>query len=250
MSIHQEDRWQGRWGSNPTLVAVVSRHRNGQLRITNLDWRTSTQVASVPSGKRYQLFTGAMAREFILDDTPGGRETRLRAPLWFQIASRSLFLVAAVLLFLSLGTHLYGTKLVVADVAIMVLAQGSVGFLYASVWFAERRRVRDAQRELSSLFRHVLDGILILDDQGMCRDANPAAYAILGAPPAVLLGHSFAQFVTDRLRFERQWRAFLEERFQSGRTELVRHSGSRVVVRFTLTADYLPGRHAMILCDI
>jgi PAS domain S-box-containing protein len=144
----------------------------------------------------------------------------------------------------------YASNLVVAALAVVFLAQGCAAFLYARAWFAERRQVYDTRRELSSIYRHVLDGILILDDRGVCLDANPAAFAILGAPPAVLVGHSFGQFLKDPQQFERQWRAFLAESFQHGRTELVRHNGSKVVVNFTLTAHHLPGRHAMILCDI
>ncbi len=173
-----------------------------------------------------------------------------RTPLWFQIASRFLLLLAGAFLLVSLGTRVYSSNLVVAAFGVVFLAQGCAAFLYARAWFAERKRVDDTRRELSSIYRHVLDGIVILDDQGICVDANPAAFAILGAPPAVLVSHSFAQFLKDPNQFERQWRAFLDESFQHGRTELVRHNGSRVVVNFTLTANYLPGRHAMILCDI
>ena len=186
----------------------------------------------------------------MLDEPLGASGADTRTPLWFQIASRSLLLFAAVLLLLSLGTRVYASNLLVAAFAVVFLAQSSAGFLYARAWFAERRRVRDIQRELSSIYRHVLDGILILDDRGVCLDANPAAFAILGAPPAVLLGRSFGQFLKDPRQFERQWRGFLDQSFQHGRRELVRHNGSRVVVNFTLTANYLPGRHAMILCDI
>jgi len=191
-----------------------------------------------------------MAPNRMLDELRGASDADARPPLWFQIASRFLLLFAAVLLLLSLGTHVYASNLLVAALAVVFLAQSCAGFLYARAWFAERRRARDTQRELSSIYRHVLDGILILDDRGVCLDANPAAFAILGAPPAVLLDHSFGQFLKDPRQFERQWRAFLAQSFQHGRTELVRHNGSRVVVNFTLTANYLPGRHAMIICDI
>jgi PAS domain S-box-containing protein len=183
-------------------------------------------------------------------DEPRGSDPDARTPLWFQIASRLLFLLAGVLLLLSLGTRLYSSNLVVTALAVVFLAQGFAAFLYARAWFAARKRVDETRRELSSIYRHVLDGILILDDRGVCLGANPAAFAILGAPPAVLVGRSFAQFLKDPNQFERQWRTFLEESFQHGRTELVRHNGSQVVVNFTLTANYLPGRHAMILCDI
>jgi len=185
-----------------------------------------------------------------LAEPPGGSDPDARTPLWFQIASRFLLLLAALLLLLSLGTRVYASNLIVAAFAVVFLAQGCAGFLYARAWFCERKRVYDTKCELSSIYRHVLDGILILDDRGVCLDANPAAFAILGAPPAVLVGRSFGQFFRNPQDFERQWREFLDESFQRGRTELVRHNGSKVVVNFTLTARYLPSRHAMILCDI
>jgi PAS domain S-box-containing protein len=191
-----------------------------------------------------------MAPEPIFDEPHRGSDPDGRTPLWFQIASRLLLLLAGALLLVSLGTRVYGSNLIVAAFAVVFLAQGCAAFLYARAWFAARRRVEETKRELSSIYRHVLDGILILDDQGVCVDANPAAYATLGAPPAVLIGHCFAQFLKDPNQFERRWRAFLDKSFERGRTELVRHNGSRVVVNFTLTANYLPGRHAMILCDI
>jgi PAS domain S-box-containing protein len=191
-----------------------------------------------------------MAPNQVFPEPLRGSDPDARTPLWFQVASRLLLLVAAVLLLLSLGTRVYASNLVVAAFAIVFLAQGCAGFLYAHAWLAERRRAFDTKRELSSIYRHVLDGILILDDRGVCLDANPAAFAILGASPTVLVGSSFGQFLKDPHQFEPQWRAFLGESFQHGRTELVRHNGSRVVVNFTLTAHYLPGRHAMILCDI
>lgn len=191
-----------------------------------------------------------MAQNQIFPEPLRGSDPDVLTPLWFQIASRLLLLLAAALLFLSLGTRIYASNLVVGAFAVVFLAQGCAGFLYAHGWYAERGRAFATKRELSSIYRHVLDGILILDDRGVCVDANPAAFAILGAPPAVLIGHSFGQFLTDRQPFEAQWRAFLEKSFQRGRTELVRRNGSRVVVNFTLTANYLPGRHAMIVCDI
>jgi PAS domain S-box-containing protein len=186
----------------------------------------------------------------MFDEPHTGYDADLRTPLWFQIASRFLLLLAAALLLLSLGTRVYASNLIIAAFAVVFLGQGCAGFLYARAWFHERRRVHDTKCELSSIYRHVLDGILILDDRGVCLDANPAAFAILGAPPAVLVGRSFGQFLQDPRQFERQWRAFLDQSFQHGRTELVRHNGSKAVVNFTLTAHYLPGRHAMILCDI
>jgi PAS domain S-box-containing protein len=191
-----------------------------------------------------------MAANPIFDEPPRGSDPGARTPFWFQIASRLLLLLAGIFLLVSLGTRVYSSNLIVAAFVVVFLAQECAALLYARAWFGESRRVDETKRELSSIYRHVLDGILILDDLGVCVDANPAAFAILGAPPAVLLGHSFAQFLKDPQQFERQWRTFLGESFHHGQTELVRHNGSRVVVNFTLKANHLPGRHAMILCDI
>jgi PAS domain S-box-containing protein len=179
-----------------------------------------------------------------------GPQPVTRTPLWFQIASHLLLLLAGALLFISLGTGVYRSNLVVAAFAAVFLAQGCAGFLYARAWFVDNKRLDDTKQELSSIYQYVLDGILILDDRGVCLQANPAAFAILGVPPAVLVGRSFGEFVKYPQQFDRQWRTFLEESLQQGRVELVRHNGSRVVVNFILKANYLPGQHAMILCDI
>jgi len=192
-----------------------------------------------------------MAASRIFGETPrGSGPASLRMPLWFQISSRFLLLLTAGLLLLSLGNRVYASNLLVAAFALVLLAQGCAGFLYAYVWFEERKRAHDTKCELSSIYRHVLDAILLLDDGGVCLDANPAAFAILGAPPAVLVGHSFSQFFPNPRTFEAQWPHFLEQSVPNRQTELVRYNGSKAIVKFTVNANYLPGRHALILCDI
>ena len=105
-------------------------------------------------------------------------------------------------------------------------------------------------REFKSIFQNALDGILILDDQGICVEANPAAFAILGAEPERLLGHSIANFYPTREDFDKTWATFLEIRYQRGDVELIRGDGSPLFVDYTAAAEYAPGRHVVILCDI
>src|ERR1700757_828333 len=98
-----------------------------------------------------------MAQHFLFprfgrDSDPGA----VGAPLWYQIFSRFLFLLAAALLLGSLGTRIYAPNLIVLAFAIVCLAQGGVGVLYARVWLEERKRVRDTKCELHSIFQHVL----------------------------------------------------------------------------------------------
>jgi PAS domain S-box-containing protein len=171
------------------------------------------------------------------------------APLWFR-ASTLLLLGAAITLLLAvLGDRIYTVGASVIALVAVVLALGCALSLHLHVWYQERRGVYATEREFASVFLHALDGILTLDDQGICLDANPAAFALLGAPPAALIGHSFQQFYEDPHQFERQWRAFRRERYQRGQTTLRRLDGLKVFVHYTAAANYVPGRHVVILCD-
>jgi PAS domain S-box-containing protein len=172
-----------------------------------------------------------------------------RAPMWFRAGSLLLVAFAAALVVLALGRRVYTSNLEVAALIAVLLAQVCASFLYARGWLEGRKGIDAIEREFSSIFLHVLDGILILDDSGVCLDANPAAFAILGAPPAVLVGHRFDQFFKDPQQFLRQWEMFLRKSNHRWRTELIRADGSKVFAHCTVSANYLPGRHVMILCD-
>jgi len=104
-------------------------------------------------------------------------------------------------------------------------------------------------REFRSIFQHVLDGIVILDNLGTCLDANPAALTLLRLPRVTLIGNSFDRFYADQEAFRRNWSAFLERKYQRGEVELLRSDGTKLSVSYTAAANYLPGRHVMILCD-
>ena len=105
-------------------------------------------------------------------------------------------------------------------------------------------------REFKSIFQNALDGILILDDQGTCIEANPAAFAILGVEKDFLIGHSIAEFLSRPQSFAEEWTGFLQKKYQCGRADLVRCDGSPIFVDYTALSDYIPGRHLIILCDV
>ncbi len=109
---------------------------------------------------------------------------------------------------------------------------------------------RDTDCEFSSIFRNVLDGILIADDAGDCLDANPAAAAILRCSRNELIGQSVGRFLLDMDSFKRGWNSFLQNKHQRGRARLVAGDGTTLYVDFTAAANYLPGRHLLILCDV
>jgi PAS domain S-box-containing protein len=191
---------------------------------------------------------------------PGQRyeeaEQTSSSPLWFRISSLVLFGVAIGLLLVSLGSRVYNTGLSLTVFFVVLLALGCAAFLHIRSLLQERKEHRETasafyatEREFSSIFQHALDGILILDNEGICLDTNPAAFALLGMPRAGLVGHSFAQFYADRQEFDRNWVAFLERKYQRGHAELIRGDRSKLFVYYTAAANYLPGRHVVILCD-
>ena len=170
-------------------------------------------------------------------------EPKLFVPLWFRVSTVLLVLVSIALLLIVLSERAYTSNLAVIALAFVLLALGCAAFLHIRAWYV-------ARKEFSSVYQHVLDGILLLDDRGVCLDANPAAVALLGGSPDALLGHSFGQFYSDARQFERQWQDFLAAGRQRGQVQLIRPDGSSIAVRFTTSANHLPGWHMMILCDI
>src|SRR3984957_13159879 len=183
------------------------------------------------------------------DVTRGIADPAVSVPLWLLVSNLLLCSVAIVLLLVALGNRVYGSSLSLMALVAGLLALACSVVLHLRLWREGRRHARDTERELEAVFEHALDAIAILDDDAVCVDANPAAFAILGAPRSMLVGHSFAQFHEDRQEFEQLWVSFLERRHQKGHQRLVRPNGSRVFVHYTLAADCVPGQHVMILCD-
>jgi len=175
--------------------------------------------------------------------------TESHTPVWFLVSGLALIAVAAILLVAALGNRLYASNLSFAALAVVLVLLGFTAFLYVRAWYLERRGVYATERQFESVYRHALDAILILDDHGVCLDANPAAIALLGAHPVTIVGHSFAQFYERQQGFESQWRMFRECRYQRGQTELVRTDGGRVCVHYTISADP-EGHNVLILCDV
>lgn len=81
-------------------------------------------------------------------------------------------------------------------------------------------------------------------------DANPAAAAILRLSEHDLIGQNISRFLVDPDAFTRGWNSFLQSRNQRGRASLVAGDGAALYVDFTAAANYFPGRHLLILCDV
>jgi PAS domain S-box-containing protein len=179
----------------------------------------------------------------------GTRDAGTRLPSLFYVSSLLLCGVAAILILVVLRNRAYGSNVAFYALVAVLLALACVAVLYLRSWLDERRGAHDTERQFEAVFEHAMDAILILDDNAVCVDANPAAFAILGAPRSILIGHSFSQFFEQPERFARMWRTFFERKHYKGNARLLRPDGSGVFVHFTLAANCLPGNHVMILCD-
>ena len=167
-------------------------------------------------------------------------------------------LVASIgLLCVSLFAYNYRANFAASLVPSLLAALSFVVFLnFYSLWRLrhEHREADEAFRftdcEFSSIFENVLDGILIVDNEGDCLDANPGASTILRFSTNTLVGQNIGRFFVDRDAFDRGWSRFLQNKSQRGRAQLIAGDGTTLFVDFTAAANYLPGRHILILCDV
>jgi PAS domain S-box-containing protein len=109
---------------------------------------------------------------------------------------------------------------------------------------------RNTDCEFSSIFQNALDGILILDNEGSCLDVNPSGAAILRIARNDVVGKNIYMFFPDSDVFGQRWTEFLRTTSCSGRIKLAAGDGTTVIVDFSGVANYLPGRHIFILCDV
>ena len=179
-----------------------------------------------------------------------------RSPLWFRFSSLVLLILSAAMLVLSLLPGIYASRysriLIPTLLVSIVFSVFVFGLYFRFVWRKQRasNRVSDAAvRKLASVFEHVLDGILILDDDGTCLEGNPAACDILRVTRQTLLGQPFAQFYSDPQEFTRNWKASLERGSQHGHAELRPCDGQKVYADYAVAANYMPGQHILVLCN-
>jgi len=161
------------------------------------------------------------------------------------------------LLCVSLFAYNYRANFAASLVPSLLAALSFVVFLnFYSLWRLrnEHREADQAFRftdcESSSIFENVLDAILIVDNEGDCLDANPGASTILRFSTNKLVGQNIGRFFVDRDAFDRGWGTFLQNKSQRGRAQLIAGDGTTLFVDFTAAANYLPGRHILILCDV
>jgi PAS domain S-box-containing protein len=177
---------------------------------------------------------------------------------WMPAGVLVLGFSAIVLLAMSVfGPRSYVRPFSWAALALVLSSLGCATFLHARFLLLARREQRrtasvlDAtEREFQSIFDSALDAFLILDDGGICIEANPAALDLLGTERTHLIGHPVQGFLSSAENFEHGWKRFLARKRERREMQLVRRNGKTIFVEYTAKADYLPGRHVAILRDI
>jgi PAS domain S-box-containing protein len=170
----------------------------------------------------------------------------------FLVAASIVIAVAVVALWISVFLpraatgHLPSVLLALVLVALSAAIALHVRFLLlARRSHQETARVLGAtEREFESIFDSALDAILILDDRGICLEANPAALTLFRSERHKFVGHPIEKFGFGA------GGPLLGPNAGHGETEISCDEREPVFVEYTVTANYLPGRHVAILRDI
>jgi PAS domain S-box-containing protein len=178
-------------------------------------------------------------------------QRRLRA------GSFLISLAALTLLATTFGAHFYSGSVFSILLTLVLIALCTAIALHVRFLLLARREHRETvnvldatEREYKSVFDSTLDGILILDDCGVCIEANPAAQTLFDARRIELVGQTLAEFYRGGDGFGDFWRQFLDRKGEHGEAQFIRKDGETIFVEYTAKADYLPGKHVAVLRDI
>jgi len=183
--------------------------------------------------------------------------SKTRQQRWMRVGSILISLAAVTLLGTAFGAHFYSGSsssvlLTLSLIALCIAIGLHVRFLLlARREHRETVNVLDAtEQEYKSVFDSTLDGILILDDQAVCLEANPAALKLFGTSRQELVGEPIQKFFTCAEEFKEGWDRFLDRKSEHRESRALRGDGEAIFVEYTATAHYLPGRHVAVLRDI
>lgn len=175
----------------------------------------------------------------------------------WRLASVTVSLVSVGLISLTVAYRLRSADLPPALWVGLLASFATVVVLFSKFLFWAQKEggqfqgaFTSTERKFTSVVENALDAILILDDQAICCEANPAAESLFGTGRSALIGHPIAHFYKNFDQFQESWRTLLHHKFQQGDAELMKEGSSSVFVEYTAKADCLPGQHVMILRDV
>lgn len=176
---------------------------------------------------------------------------------WTRFGSLLIGFAGISLLLTAFGAHLYSVSLSSALLSFVLISLGiAIGLQTRFLLLAREEHrttvkalVGAAEREYKSVFDSALDGILIVDDQGLCVDVNPAMLALLQTDRKRLVGRSVEKLFRDDSRISSSKR-FLECECGHGEARVVGSDGGQRLVEYTAGANFASGRHVMVIRDV
>jgi PAS domain S-box-containing protein len=175
----------------------------------------------------------------------------------WRLASVTVSLVSVGLIALTIAYRIRGAELPPALWVGLLASFATVVVLFSKFLFWAQQEggqfqgaFTTTERKFTSVVENALDAILVLDDQAICREANPAAESLFGTGRLALIGHPIGHLYRNSEQFRESWQILLDRKFQQGDAELIKEGSSPVFVEYTAKADCLPGQHVMILRDV
>lgn len=105
-------------------------------------------------------------------------------------------------------------------------------------------------RRYRSVYDNSLEAILILDEEGTCLEANPAASSLFGLPCKDLRGRSLSQFLRAKDEWGSAQPGLLNETEEYAEARALRADGGRVTVEYRVIENFPSGLRIAVLRDI
>jgi PAS domain S-box-containing protein len=183
--------------------------------------------------------------------------SKTRQQRWMRAGSILISLAAVTLLGTAFGAHFYSGSLSSVLLTLSLIALCVAIGLHVRFLLLARREHRETvsvldatEQEYKSVFDSTLDGILLLDDQAVCLEANRAALTLFGTSYEELVGEPIQKFFACAGDFKEGWDRFLDRRSEHRETRVLRGDGEAIFVEYTAKAHYLRGRHVAVLRNI
>ena len=176
---------------------------------------------------------------------------------WLRLGSLLISAAAATLLGATLWARNYNNSFSSTLLALVLAALCIAIALHARFLILMKRDQRDTESaldvtelEFKSIFDNALDAIFILDNQGSCVRANPAAEQLFGLALDAKCGDENGKDRAGEGDFSRIWKEILARGLTHRETVLTRNDEEIIFVEYTAKMNYLPGRHLAIMRDV
>lgn len=118
--------------------------------------------------------------------------------------------------------------------------------------FSYEKQIKTSETRYRSLFEQSMDAIMVFDDEGNLKDANPVACELFSIPQNNPKGISISRFVQpkERMLLQANLRNFLSEGEVRGRYKYIDRFLCIRYLEYQAKANYLPGSHLAVLRDI